>query len=205
MDDYTAVLYTAREVYVYRIPPRTSTSGCRAADWGDMEKYLWKGRLRIIEHSDSCEIRLEDGDTGELFAASLYDVSGHAVEATLDSSRCFILRVEADAPDGSRRKAYIGISFRERSESFDFNVALQDWTRRYKAAHAPRAEPTPTSTATEAAPAAPPQPQEDYSLKEGETISISLPALSRREGSAYGGAADTVSRPGFVLPPPRRR
>ena len=111
MDDYAAVLYTAT-VYVYRVPPRTSAAGCRAAEWGDMEKHLWQGRLRIIEHSEMCNIRLEDADSGDLFAESPYDVSGRAVEATLDSSRCFVLRVEADAPGGGRRKAYIGIAVR---------------------------------------------------------------------------------------------
>ena len=114
MDDSAAGLYSAREVYVYRIPPRTSVGGCRAADWGDMEKHLWKGRMRVMERSESCEIRLEDADSGELFASSPYDVSGRAVEATLDSSRCFVLRVEADTPSGERRKAYIGIAVRDR-------------------------------------------------------------------------------------------
>ncbi|WFD34082.1 hypothetical protein MCUN1_000914 [Malassezia cuniculi] len=207
MDDYSAVLYTAKEVYVYRVPPRTSTAGCRAAEWGDMEKYMWKGRLRIIERSEECEIRLEDSDSGQLFAASPYDVKGLSVEATLDSSRCFVLRVESDAPDGSRRKAYIGIAFRERSESFDFNVALQDWTRRYKAAHAPpqpaASEATPNTSTPSATPSAPAPARQDFSLKDGEMLSIKLPALGKREGSS--GGSDPVSRPGFVLPPPPRR
>ncbi|MCO5587694.1 hypothetical protein L7F22_041645 [Adiantum nelumboides] len=75
MDDaYESVLYVARECYVYRIPPRKSTAGYKAAEWGDMEAFLWKGRLRIIEkgEADKCEIRLEDKDSGELAALSAF-------------------------------------------------------------------------------------------------------------------------------------
>lgn len=51
---------------------------------------------------------------GDLFAACPYDVSGTSVEPVLDSSRCFVLRVESDGPDeASKRKAYIGLGVRE--------------------------------------------------------------------------------------------
>ncbi|CAJ0837637.1 10570_t:CDS:2, partial [Entrophospora sp. SA101] len=81
------------------------------SDWGDMEAYLWKGRLRIISKGEKCFIRLEDGGTDK-----------NSVESVRDSSRYFVLRVEDD--DG--RHAFIGMGFRERTEAFDFQVALQD-------------------------------------------------------------------------------
>lgn len=49
---------------VYRVPPRKSNAGYRAEEWGDLSAYLWKGRMRIIESSDKCTIRLEDATTG---------------------------------------------------------------------------------------------------------------------------------------------
>ncbi|CAD6919844.1 unnamed protein product [Tilletia caries] len=140
MDDDAVeqVLFVAREAYVYRVPPRSSTAGYRAAEWGDMEAFLWKGRLRIIAKGEGCDIRLEDKDTGELFAVSPYDMSGAAVEPVLDSSRYFVLRVESEDPSNAakKRRAYIGMGFLDRSESFDFQVALSEWVRRTRAAKA---------------------------------------------------------------------
>lgn len=64
-DAFESVLFVVRECFVYRIPPRKATAGYKAAEWGDMEAFLWKGRLRIIEKGQDCFIRLEDKDSGE--------------------------------------------------------------------------------------------------------------------------------------------
>ncbi|WFC95183.1 hypothetical protein MBRA1_001830 [Malassezia brasiliensis] len=197
-EPYSSVLYVVRECYVYRVPPRTSSAGYRAADWGDMETPLWKGRMRIVEFADHCEIRLEDGQTGELFAMAPYDVTGKSVEPVLDSSRYFVLRVESDGPTPEqRRKAYIGVGFRERPQSFDFTVALQDWTRRRKAALAGPAEEDDDEAPPKPSPHLPAGPKQDFSLHDGEMLSINLPAL---KGTSTTQPAQ--SRPGFVLPPP---
>ena len=56
------------------------------------------------------------GPAGELFAQAAYDPAKPSVEAVLDSSRYFVVRVE-----DAGRKAYIGMGFAERSDSFDFS------------------------------------------------------------------------------------
>lgn len=69
--------------------------------------------------------------SGDLFALCPYDIKGLSVEPVLDSSRYFVLRVESDDPEGgtAKKRAFIGMGFQDRSDSFDFNVVLQDWTK----------------------------------------------------------------------------
>ncbi|KAL1413652.1 hypothetical protein Q8F55_001430 [Vanrija albida] len=185
-DDIESILFIAREVMVYRVPPRTSASGYKAADW-NVEEFLWKGRLRVLEVGNRCDIRLEDATTGELFAQTTYASPWTQVEPVLDSSRYFVLRVEGD---GGKR-AYIGMGFLERSESFDFQVALQSVTKRASA---------PPETDDE--PAKPAAPAKDYSLKEGQTFSIKLPGRDAARKPAPAPANAGAGGGLFALPPP---
>lgn len=106
----------------------------QAADWG-LANPLWKGRLRILERgSTGATILLEDGQTGAsnysiatrehilltllpAFARAPYN-NDQAVQPVLDSSRYFVIRVE-DPASGNR--AFLGIGFTDRTESFDFS------------------------------------------------------------------------------------
>ncbi|KAG9226243.1 hypothetical protein CCMSSC00406_0005154 [Pleurotus cornucopiae] len=201
-DEIESILYIAREVSVYKIPPMKANEGHRANEWGDLSQPLWKGRLRIMEKSSGVNIVFEDSQTGELFASAAYDPKKPCVDAVLDSSRYFVVRVE----DGGR-KAYIGMGFAERSESFDFNVALQDYTKRWKAAqNPPSSESDPVAQGE--SPHIPPGPKKDYSLKDGQTFSISIPGRSKPSSTSQllNSSSSTSTSSGIpLLPPPPKR
>lgn len=195
-DEIESILYICREVSVYKIPPLKANEGHRAQDWGDLAAPLWKGRLRIVEKSSGVMMNFEDSTTGELFAKTLYDPQKPPVEAVLDSSRYFVVRLEDNG-----KKAYIGLGFAERTDSFDFNVSLQDYTKRFFASQNP-----PSPTEDKAAPV-PTGPKKDYSLKEGQTFSISIPGRNKPKGNTGNsllGSSNTSSLGGSVplLPPP---
>lgn len=107
---------------MYQLPPRATNKGYRAADW-KLDKPTWLGMLRVVSVGSKCYVRLLEKHNGELFAqCDVDEYPGKAVEPVTDSSRYYVLRLD----DGAGRKAYIGLGFAERSDSFDFNVSLRD-------------------------------------------------------------------------------
>ena len=76
-----------------------------------------------MEANKRVKLKLEDKNSGELFAACPVDAyPGPAVEAVTDSSRYFVIKIVYE----SGRSAYIGMGFSDRADSFDLNVTLQD-------------------------------------------------------------------------------
>lgn len=132
----------------------------------------------------SADILLEDPGNGTLFAAApLVDAS--SVDYVTDSSRFFVLRVV-----GEGRKALLGIGFEERSDAFDFGVALQEAKKILGIRDMPSSDQqkstqqssisSPLSTIDNASTTSVPK---DYSLKPGQTISINS---GRRRPAAAG-------------------
>ncbi|XP_068211414.1 NECAP-like protein CG9132 isoform X2 [Palaemon carinicauda] len=165
MEDYESVLLVKSEVFVYRIPPRQSNRGYRAADWS-LGTPDWTGRMRLVNRKQECILKLEDKISGELFAKCPIDkYPGVALEAVTDSSRYFVLRIQ----DEGGRAAFIGLGFGDRSDSFDLNVALQDhfkYVKKEEEAEKEKEEGKPTL---------------DLGFKEGETIKISM-KITKKEG-----------------------
>lgn len=164
--DYENVLLVKNEVFVYRIPPRQSNRGYRAADW-NLDTPYWTGRLRVVAKGRELALKLEDRSTGELFAKCPVDAfPGIAVESVLDSSRYFVIRLVAD--DG--RTMFTGLGFSERTDSFDLNVAIQDhfkWIKQEEKVK--EAEEKMSET-----------PSLDLGFKEGQKIKLNL--NTRRTG-----------------------
>lgn len=162
-----------------------SLAGHKAADWtADPASQIFTCRLRILETDaggagddnsqlSTCVV-LEDPTTGQLFAACPYD-NPAAVEPVTDSSRFFAVRV-ADPTGG--RKAILGIGFEERSDAFDFAVALGEARRvlGMDPVHQSdsRASGGSSSDGWMGGTQMKEEARRDLSLKEGETITINL-------------------------------
>lgn len=99
--------------------------------------------------------------------------------------------------DPQGRKAVLGIGFEERSEAFDLSIALQEARR----ALGWEGEQTKTAAAEQ-------EDKRDYSLKAGETITVSFGSGSkfgRRKASQPDSSSGTSANlQSFALPPPRR-
>lgn len=166
---FSHTLLVIREVAVYKIPPRPTSGGYKCGEWLQSDK-IWSGRLRVVSSNNNrCEIRLEDPNSGDLFAACFINPGGReqAVEPALDSSRYFVLRIE----DGRGKHAFVGLGFGERNEAFDFNVALSDWEKYVKREEEREADGGDEKVGGGNIDI---HPAVNHRLKEGETIRINL-------------------------------
>ena len=137
--------------------------------------------MRLVCKGTECILFLEDKQNGELFAKCPIEVyPGVAVEPVSDSSRYFVLRIQDDngktlvVVGGGNEKprltmsaslgrtAYVGLGFVDRSDSFDFNVALQDHFKWVKKSEQIQEEEQA------------PKKDLDLRFKEGETIKINM-------------------------------
>ncbi|EGD75295.1 hypothetical protein PTSG_06947 [Salpingoeca rosetta] len=161
-DTLEQVQLVLRQCFVYRLPPRPSTKGYRAADWG-LDKPMWTGRVKVTTKGKLCTITLQDNATGKLFAEAPIrgDEVAKVVEPVVDSSRYFVVRVENQG-----RHAFLGMGFQERSEAFDFNVALQDFVKSL------RKEKESTE---------PYVSKNDFSLKDGQTMKIAIKTKKNKD------------------------
>ncbi|CAK7225469.1 hypothetical protein SCUCBS95973_005875 [Sporothrix curviconia] len=213
------ILFIGSKVHVYQIPPLTSTKGYTAATWTeDPKRHIFTARLRVLETgteqedeqgNDTTEnvkvdVILEDPANGQLFAAAPYTEPG-VIEPALDSSRFFAVRVQ----DGQGRRAVLGIGFEERPDAFDFGVALQEARKSIGSGADKASAGGAVGSSSQKAPAAAQKEadKKDYSLKEGETITINLGSKFKRNEPAASTASSSGSGSGgglsgFSLPPP---
>ena len=88
----------------------------------------------------------------------------------------------------------VGVGFPERNDSFDFIAGLEDFKKQLKIAKGTQA------------PAAVSGQGKDFSLKEGEKISINIPGMSTKKPSAnlIGTTSSSTSAGGLkkLAPPP---
>ncbi len=204
-DAIQRILFIANSVHVFTIPPLSSTKGYVAATWtaDNNKRQIFTARIRILEtavpkpppssgETIRTDILLEDPKNGQLFAAAPYTVSS-VVEQVLDSSRFFAVRVQGEGG----RKAVLGIGFEERSEAFDFSVALQEVRKTLGIEDHGKAGGKKVLKEDK------PPEKKDFSLKEGETITVNFGGrgMGRRhlQNDEHHGSKGLS---GFSLPPP---
>ena len=129
-------LWRASEVFVYKVPPLTSTTGgYKAADW-NLEAPAVTGSLKLLSRGStvrveifdlkgnkvaSCPITLDEDETKPSANLEWW------VETVKDSSRYFVVRAVDPA---TKRQALLGVGFRERNAAFEFQSALDDHFKR---------------------------------------------------------------------------
>jgi len=186
-EESETTLCIIKECFVYRIPPRRGTQSYRAGEW-DVSTFIWSGRVVVKSKGKDCVIRLEDPNTGELFAVS--PVREGSVEPVVDSKRYFVLRIE-----NGNKHAFVGMGFTDREQAFDFTSALQDHYNYVKAEK--EAEENMKRLESE--------PKKDYSLKEGEKIHVSIKASKPGPGTPKKSEGTGILPPpsgGLLAPPP---
>nr|CCA27438.1 adaptinlike protein putative [Albugo laibachii Nc14] len=129
------IIFTERGVWFYHIASNyISTLEPRADQW-DPEHPFMTGSAEISQRGDECVIRLyepiKDLSHKVLFAECPVRITrecslGVYVQDCIDSSRYFMIRVEDRT---SKRRAFVGIGFPERSSAFNFKAALQGYAK----------------------------------------------------------------------------
>lgn len=211
-DKIERILYITPKVHVYQIPPLTSsTKGHTAASW-TVNQPIFTARMRILETTEetssapthervTATILLEDPSSGELFAASPY-THPSTVAHCHDSSRFFALRVVGPGESGLQMKATLGIGFEERSDAFDFGVALQDVGKVLGFARDQGLMSDGRKKEEKK------EEVKDYSLKEGQTITVNIGGRGSRINDGVKlrteGQAGQENKGGAMpfLPPP---
>lgn len=194
------VLFVTSRVHVYQIPPLTSNRGFSASSWTAPSKptaqQIFTARMRIFETSDGNKIRgdivLEDPKTGDLFANVPY-TSEAAVQQANDSSRFFAVRVVGEGG----MKATLGIGFEERTEAFDFSIALSELNKVLGFGSAATGGSKKSEKVEEFV-------KRDFSLKEGESIHVEVGGRGRRT-KAEASTGDESKALFSIAPPPSGR
>jgi len=174
------ILLLKQEAYVYKIPPAQvpadESTGWIAKGWNLDKPEIVK--LKLVSKGTNCTLKL-----GEKYVVNIDTFPGPMVQTVSDSSRYFVIN-PTEGP-------HLGLGFADRSDSFDFNMALSDHFKGLRVDFEIAKEEE--------------EPREllDLSLKEGQTIkvNINIPLKNKRERSKSPAVGAGKTKP-VVLPPP---
>ena len=189
---------------MYQIPPSSTHQGHRADSW-NVDKWLRAVKVKVTSRGQKGTIKLEDKDSGELFAECPLPNDAPvatAVEPVIDSSRYFVLRV-VDETTG--RHAFLGLGFRERDHASDFKLAVQEHQNvRQREQEAMRRTEEHTRLLAEKAAANAaaglrgdePTELNDYSLK--GTVTVNIPKRMAQGAARSGSGSERATGAGTM-------
>lgn len=160
---------------------------------------IFTGKLLVKVKGAHGVIELHDAVNQSLFASCPLSTSQKTtweekcVSRCTDSSRYFVIRVV-----NAGKKAFLGISFKERNESFDFCAAISDFDAKKKkqmefAAAAKKKQSSELGSVSNVTSAF-----SDLSIKQGQTISLKLEKIGGKEVKKE--STTTSSSKGNVIP-----
>jgi len=111
---------------VFKIPPR-GTAGHKAELWTN---NIWTGKLKVVirttDEKEEVTIKFINAE-GKLFGEAPLETGNlrSAFEPVSDSSRYFVVKLQDKA---KAKHAYVGLGFNDRSDAFDVNYVLTQYT-----------------------------------------------------------------------------
>ena len=113
----------------------------------------------------------------------------------MDSSRYFVIRLQTSEQGGGVRHAFVGLGFDERSDAFDFNCALSDHERDQEKEKSARQAMMDTATTSSLIDGEHIEsisvPAKDYSLKEGQSITVKFGGAASNSDTAKNSNSNT--------------
>ncbi|CAD8043603.1 unnamed protein product [Paramecium primaurelia] len=150
------LLVKQQQVCLFKIPPVSSSKGYYLDDWKEM---FWEGGIKLTEKGGQLTLYFIDKNTSAVQTfVNFPDNPYQAIEKTVDSQRGYAIRLVT--PTGGHQ--WVGCVFRDRNDAFDFNEKILKFISDREM------ERNPEKFKNEF------QPQQDFSLKQGQKIQISL-------------------------------
>lgn len=181
VDEIEYTLLSIPRASAFNISGGSSASEHRASDW---KESVWQGRCRVVGKGKILTINLVDARSDEIFARCVVPNGDHEkyIQATSDSTSYFVLKI----PNGPLHY-FLGFGFEDRADAFSFSSCLLD----FKA-----------GLGTSSDVHLPAIPAHDFSMKEGETITVNLKGKSAQRDRKTHGVDDTDVGSRLSLAPP---
>ncbi|KNB08294.1 hypothetical protein FOXG_09236 [Fusarium oxysporum f. sp. lycopersici 4287] len=182
-DAIQRILFVANAVHVYNIPPLTSTKGYSASTWtAEPQRHIFTARLRVVEtayESESSTNKLKvDAVLEDASSGQLFAAAPYTAPGVVEPVLDSSRFFAVTVRDPQGRKAILGIA------------------RKALGWEGEQSKPAATKEKEE---------HRDYSLKDGETITVSFGGSKfgrRKQQDSSSGSGAGGDLQSFALPPP---